>query len=220
MSKTPNTIGSLSQTREEYGALALLETNMHSDPIEQFKRWFDDYAQSGSTTHNAMVLSSIDEEQHPDSRVVLLKGLENGEFIFFTHYRSVKGLQIEANPFVALNFYWAHQARQVRVRGIVHRIDVALSDQYFHSRPLESQLSSMALEQSMEISGRDALEDAYHQVFEKYADSKTVVRPESWGGYAVVPNQIEFWQGRDNRLHDRIQYIRHEEKWRMQRLAP
>ncbi|PJD93929.1 MAG: pyridoxamine 5'-phosphate oxidase [Legionella sp.] len=212
-------IDHLPQTREEYGARHLLESEMHSNPIEQFKIWFDEYAQTEPTTYNAMVLSTVDHCNHPDSRIVLLKELDKNEFIFYTQYSGVKGLQMENNPFVALNFYWPQQARQVRVRGMVHRISAEQSDEYFYSRPRESQLSCMASPQSLKISGREELEAAYRKVCETYADIMTV-RPDSWGGYAVVPDEIEFWQGRDNRLHDRIQYIRHEDNWCMQRLTP
>ncbi|HVT62784.1 MAG TPA: pyridoxamine 5'-phosphate oxidase [Legionellaceae bacterium] len=214
-----NAIEHLSQTREEYGTCSLLEENIHPDPIEQFKIWFQQYANIQPTTHNAMVLSTVDQYNHPDSRIVLLKELDKDQFIFYTEYSGVKGLQMEINPFVALNFYWPEQARQIRIRGSVHRVSAAQSDKYFYSRPRESQLACMASPQSMKILGRQALETAYLKVFEKYAD-KATVRPETWGGYAVVPNQIEFWQGRDNRLHDRIQYTRHQEQWCIERLTP
>ena len=212
-------IDELSNTREEYGTASLLESDMNPDPIEQFKNWFDLHAQTEPTTYNAMVLSTVDECNHPDSRVVLLKELTAGEFVFYTHYTSTKGLQIDANPFVALNFYWPQHARQVRVRGKVHHVSPEQSDEYFHSRPLDSQFSSIASPQSKVIANQEALIASFQRVCTEHQHS-TPTRPESWGGYAVVPSQIEFWQGRDNRLHDRIQYRRHDNQWHMQRLAP
>ncbi len=212
-------IAELPQTREEYGAVALLEADMNPDPFEQFKHWFDQNAQLEPKTYNAMVLSTVDQHHHSDSRVVLLKELAAGEFVFYTHYDSEKGMQMESNPHVSLNFYWSYQARQIRVRGLVHRVSSEQSDEYFYSRPRESQLSSIASSQSSVIANREELDATYQRVCEEY-NSKKIVRPESWGGYAVVPSQIEFWQGRDSRLHDRIQYTRNEDQWHMQRLAP
>lgn len=210
-------IHDLSQTREEYGEMALIESDMHVDPIEQFKFWFEQYAQTDPITSNAMVLSTVDANSHPDSRIVLLKELMDGEFIFYTHYDSTKGLQMAHNPFVALNFFWPQLARQVRICGIVRQVSAAQSDEYFYSRPLESQFSTMISHQSSIIASREDLQTAYQKVRIDCAKPK---RPETWGGYAVKPQQIEFWQGRDNRLHDRIQYIFQENGWLMQRLAP
>jgi pyridoxamine 5'-phosphate oxidase len=209
----------LSQTREEYGSTSLFEADMDPNPIEQFKRWFDEHAQTEPKTYNAMVLSTVDDRNQPDSRVVLLKELADGAFVFYTHYDSAKGLQIAANSSVALNFYWPHSARQVRIRGQAHRVNAAHSDEYFYSRPVESQFSSIASHQSQVIPNQAALIAAYQQVRTK-AQNTAITRPESWGGYAVIPTHIEFWQGRDNRLHDRIQYILEETQWCMRRLAP
>lgn len=209
----------LADTREEYGDTPLLESQMHADPLMQFAEWFAAYSALNPQTANAMVLSTVDSHHHPDSRVVLLKELDKDQFIFYTQYNGVKGLQMEMNPFVALNFYWPQQARQVRVRGAVHRISAIESDKYFASRPRESQLSAMTASQSMELRGRTELEQAYLQRDSAYA-GKPIPRPEYWGGYAVVPDQIEFWQGRNNRLHDRIQYSRQGDSWRRCRLAP
>lgn len=213
-------IQDLSQTREEYGEIALVESEMHPDPIEQFSLWFELYAQAEPSTCNAMVLSTVDANNHPDSRVVLLKELTDGEFIFFSHYDSVKGLQMANNPFVALNFYWSHQMRQVRILGKARHISAAHSDEYFYSRPIDSQLSSIVSHQSSIVSSREALQADYQRAQNEYAHTHHITRPETWGGYAVMPTQIEFWQGRNNRLHDRIQYRYHENRWIMQRLAP
>lgn len=212
-------VDSLSQTREEYGNTALLESELCPDPFEQFKVWYDQHAQTEPNTHNAMVLSTVDEHNHPDSRVVLLKELKDGQFVFYTQYTSNKGQQMAGNAFVALNFYWSYQARQVRVRGQVLRLNTIQSDEYFHTRPRESQLASIASHQSTPILDRDTLEAMYQDAVTEY-HNQMIPRPEFWGGYAVVPSQIEFWQGRDNRLHDRIIYTRYEEQWQIQRLAP
>lgn len=213
-------IETLAQTREEYGSVSLLESDMDPNPIEQFKRWFDYFAQTEPTTYNAMVLSTVDQDNQPDSRVVLLKELSDEGFVFYTHYNSAKGLQMENNPFVALNFYWSQSAQQVRVRGKVHRVRAEQSDAYFCSRPLDSQFGSIASHQSQIIPNQEALIAAYQHVRAVHANEEVLSRPESWGGYAVVPSQIEFWQGRDNRLHDRIQYIKRNRLWTMCRLAP
>lgn len=212
-------INDLSQTREEYGEVALFEADMHPNPFEQFKDWFDQNARMDPKTCNAMVLSTVDQSNHPDSRIVLLKELMEGEFVFYSHYTSEKGLQISSNPQVALNFYWSNQSRQVRIRGWVHRISAAHSDEYFYSRPRASQLSGIASPQSTVLANREELDAAYQRVCAEYSD-KDIVRPKSWGGYAVVPSQIEFWQGRNSRLHDRIRYTKNGDHWQMQRLAP
>lgn len=217
--QSSNPIDRLPHTREEYGEVVLSEEHMHADPMQQFSEWFIAYAELNLGTANAMVLSTVDADHYPDSRVVLLKELDKDQFIFYTQYTSVKGLQMELNPFVALNFHWPQQARQVRVRGKVQRITAVESDVYFASRPRESQLGAVASSQSKEISGRQELEQAYLS-YEKLFAGKSISRPESWGGYAVTPHQIEFWQGRNNRLHDRIQYSREGDIWRRCRLAP
>jgi pyridoxamine 5'-phosphate oxidase len=213
-------IDNLHQAREEYGTLSLLEAEMDPDPIMQFKLWFELHAQLEPKTYNAMVLSTVDEQNHPDSRVVLLKEVDAGEFVFYTQYISTKGQQLQHNPWVALNFYWSHHIRQIRIRGKARRVSAAQSDEYFYSRPLASQCSSIASVQSQVIPNQDTLTTAYQRVCAEHQTQQSIVRPESWGGYAVEPYQIEFWQGRDNRLHDRIQYIKQEPGWLMQRLAP
>lgn len=212
-------IQDLAQTREEYGDRPLVETEMSPDPFVQFTLWFDQYAQLDPNTCNAMVLSTVDTDHHPDARVVLLKELLAGEFIFYTHYTSEKGIQMTNNPHVALTFYWSSQARQIRVRGCVRRLSAEQSDAYFHMRPRASQLSCLISHQSEPIANRAELEIAYQQVCRDNQD-KEIVRPDYWGGYAVMPSQIEFWQGRNSRLHDRIRYTRQDTSWHMQRLAP
>jgi len=209
----------LSNIREEYGALDLLEKDVALDPIKQFELWFQEHLDLVKNTPNSMVLSTVDSLGCPDSRVVLLKSLDKGRFVFYTNYYSAKGLQLENNPHAALNFYWAENMRQVRVRGVVIKVDEKQADEYFHSRPLPSQFSAIASPQSQEISSRDILFAKLEEVEKMYAD-KEVVRPKHWGGYALVPHEVEFWQGRDNRLHDRIKYYNKNDTWCFRRLAP
>ncbi|MDP3704722.1 MAG: pyridoxamine 5'-phosphate oxidase [Legionellaceae bacterium] len=214
-----NRFDDLPSIRQEYGTLDLLESTLHKNPIDQFEDWFTQHLQAEKNTPNAMVLSTVDQHGSPDSRVVLLKELDNGAFVFYTNYYSVKGLQLDHNPHAALNFYWPELMRQVRVRGVVNRVSKQQADEYFYSRPIASQLSTIASPQSAEISSREELDNALAQALQDYADKK-IIRPDHWGGYAVTPEEVEFWQGRDNRLHDRLQYYRKRDTWCCRRLAP
>jgi len=209
----------IADIRRDYGDLNLNESSISKDPIIQFKTWFDEVLEQEQHDPTAMVLSTVDEEGHPDSRVVLLKGIKNGSFIFYTNYNSAKGLQIQINSYVALNFYWPHMARQVRIRGTVEKISKELSDKYFSSRPINSQLGAIVSPQSQPIKDRAFLEAALNQLIHM-KDQEPIVRPEYWGGYKVAPERIEFWQGRDNRLHDRVSYYRQNNIWAHCRLAP
>lgn len=210
---------SLADIRRDYGELQLSEKSAENDPISQFKLWFDDVLQNEKNDPTAMVLSTVDEKGYPDSRVVLLKGLDEGNFIFYTNYQSVKAIQIQKNPYAALNFFWPQMARQVRIRGRVRKISTEQSDAYFSSRPLKSQYSAIISPQSQEIEGRALLEEELNQLIQRHGQ-KPVVRPDNWGGYMIIPDEIEFWQGRDNRLHDRIHYYRQDNRWLHRRLAP
>ncbi len=212
-------IEDLSNIRQNYGELELLEKDLATDPIIQFTLWFQEHTQLVKDTPNAMVLSTVDQHGWPDSRVVLLKGLDKEQFVFYTNYYSAKGLQLDANPHAALNFYWPENMRQVRVRGKVTKVSEKQADDYFHSRPVPSQFSTIASPQSQEISSRDKLFADLDKVVKMYA-GKEIVRPKHWGGYALTPQEIEFWQGRDNRLHDRIQYYYKNDTWCFRRLAP
>lgn len=208
----------LADIRRDYGELRLDEADIASCPIQQFQLWFSDVLQTETADPTAMVLSTLDSEGHPDSRVVLLKGIEDGSFVFYTNYNSAKSKQMQANPAVALNFYWPSLARQVRIRGDVEKIDTQQSDDYFSSRPIASQWSALISKQSTEIASRAELEAALEALRNK--NQQPVVRPEYWGGYRVTPREMEFWQGRDNRLHDRIHYSRQLKGWLIRRLAP
>jgi pyridoxamine 5'-phosphate oxidase len=209
----------MADIRREYGDLSLNEAIIHQCPIIQFKLWFEETSPEETSDPTAMLLSTVDEKGHPDSRVVLLKGLTDEGFIFYSNYQSAKGLQIKHNPHVALNFYWPQMSRQVRVRGRVKRTSKEQSDAYFASRPLTSQFSAIISPQSREINSRSDLELALNKLIAK-SENELIVRPKNWGGYIVIPDEMEFWQGRDNRLHDRIAYQKKKGKWIYCRLAP
>lgn len=211
--------GSLANIRREYGHLNLHEHSIDKCPIKQFKKWFEEVLLVEKTDPTAMVLSTVDEKGYPDSRVVLLKGLEDQSFVFYTNYESTKAVQLHANPYASLNFYWAQMARQVRIRGRVKRVPQKQSDAYFSSRPVVSQLSAMISPQSKEITSREELEDSLNKLITQYGQ-EPIIRPKNWGGYMVIPDEIEFWQGRDNRLHDRLLYYKKRGEWSCHRLAP
>ena len=212
-------VKTLANIRRDYGDLQLLEAEALADPILQFQRWFDEILITNIGDPNAMVLSTVDAKGDPDSRVVLLKGVdESGAFVFYTNYKSHKAEQIAHHAVVALNFYWPTMARQVRIRGEVVPTSASQSDEYFASRPLNSQWGAIASPQSTVIASREVLDTALEKLQKE--NQIPVKRPDHWGGYRVIPHEIEFWQGRDNRLHDRIFYNRKEESWHHYRLAP
>lgn len=215
MSQTKN----ISEIRREYGHLSLEESGLNPCPLKQFELWFEEVLTQEKNDPTAMVLSTVDEQGHPDARVVLLKGLIDGHFIFFTNYQSPKSKQLSSSPYAALTFFWPEMARQVRIRGRVERIPESQSDEYFSSRPFKSQVSAIVSPQSQIIESRKVLEDKIHQILSE-ASPETIARPEYWGGFQVIPQEVEFWQGRDNRLHDRILYVFHDSLWIPKRLAP
>ena len=208
----------LSDIRRDYGQLSLSEGEIKENPIAQFECWFMEVLKVEKQDPTAMVLSTVDESGHPDSRVVLLKAIDDNSFVFYTNYESTKSLQMSKNPYVALNFYWPEMARQVRVRGTVTRTSKAQSDEYFSSRPIASQLSAIVSPQSRKVDTRDELENRLNELIAQF--QQPILRPKHWGGYVVLPHEIEFWQGRDNRLHDRIHYFQENNTWTHRRLAP
>jgi len=209
----------ISDIRRDYGSLSLSEDEMPDNPVMQFERWFTDVLQTEKSDPTAMVLSTVDDKGYPDSRVVLLKGIDAGNFVFYTNYQSAKARQISQNPYVALNFYWPQMARQVRIRGRIKQTTAAQSDDYFASRPVASQFSAIASAQSTEIANRGELEQTLNQLIQTY-QQQAIMRPTHWGGYVVIPEEMEFWQGRDNRLHDRVHYYYQNGVWTHRRLAP
>jgi pyridoxamine 5'-phosphate oxidase len=205
----------------EYKRGALDEANCDSNPIEQFRRWITDARTADLTEPNAMTLSTATPEGRPSGRIVLLKQLTADEFVFYTNYTSRKGQEMESNPFVSLTFYWAELERQVRVEGQVRRVSRDQSEAYFRGRPKGSRLGALASHQSTPLPSRAPLEQTLTDLELKYRDSDDVPTPEWWGGYAVRPNALEFWQGRPNRLHDRIVYSRMGDSgWAIGRLSP
>lgn len=208
----------IADIRREYGDLSLKEEAMQACPLTQFKLWFEEVMLGEKSDPTAMTLSTVDAKGHPDSRVVLLKGLDEKGFIFYSNYQSAKGLELKHNPYAALNFYWPQMSRQVRVRGRVKRLAKEQSDAYFSSRPITSQLAAILSPQSRKIKAREGLELALHELMARH--EKPILRPKHWGGYLLLPNEIEFWQGRDNRLHDRISYFKKKGNWVYCRLAP
>ncbi|KTD52235.1 pyridoxamine 5'-phosphate oxidase [Legionella quinlivanii] len=208
----------LAEIRREYGNLTLDE-HVETDPFELFQRWFEEVLQIEISDPTAMVLSTTDERGLPDSRVVLLKGLEQDSFLFYTNYDSAKAMQLNRTPYAALNFYWPQLVRQVRIRGRVKRNSPEQSDDYFNSRPLASRISAVVSPQSAEINERMQLEKAFNDLLVKHSQ-EPIIRPRNWGGYLVLPDEFEFWQGRDNRLHDRLHFRHQEGNWICRRLAP
>jgi pyridoxamine 5'-phosphate oxidase len=210
---------SIADLRQDYRQQALLETEADPDPMVQFQRWFDQALAANLLEPNAMTLATVDSSGQPSARIVLLKGVDAQGFTFFTNYTGRKGQELAANPKAALVFLWGELERQVRIEGTVHQITPAESDEYFHSRPISSQLGAWASEQSQVIANRQVLEDRLAQLKEQFTNEE-IPRPPHWGGYRLVPNAIEFWQGRTSRLHDRLLYTREASAWQRVRLAP
>jgi pyridoxamine 5'-phosphate oxidase len=208
----------VSDLRQEYMRAGLSESHADPDPLRQFDIWLREAVQAGLPLPNAMTLATVDAAGNPAARIVLLKGLERGGFAFYTNYRSRKGRQLEARPAACLVFQWSELERQVRVEGAVEKVSAAESDTYFASRPLGARFSAWASEQSEVVPSRKTLEDEVAHAKQRYGDNPP--RPPHWGGYRVLPRSIEFWQGRADRLHDRLLYTRAGEAWRIERLAP
>ena len=210
----------IASIRRDYQMASLEEANTSANPMDQFEHWWEDAIASNIDEVNAFVLSTVDELGAPSSRVVLLKGYTPEGFVFFTNYDSAKGQEINANPLVAMNFFWKELERQVRITGSIKKISMEESDEYFHSRPLGSQVGAISSPQSKVIPNRDYLEQLVASNLEKYKDGN-VPLPSNWGGYIVHPTNIEFWQGRSSRLHDRIKYnLALDGQWAKVRLAP
>ncbi|MEP6615024.1 MAG: pyridoxamine 5'-phosphate oxidase [Ginsengibacter sp.] len=206
--------------RKEYSKRALSEENVDTDAIRQFARWWDEAMESQVEEINAMTLATCSLDARPSARIVLLKGFSEAGFIFFTNYNSKKGRDLEENPRASLVFFWKELERQVRIEGIVKKTSEKESDEYFDIRPLQSRISAFSSPQSQVIESRQYLENIVVENKNRYADVP-VTRPSHWGGYIVKPEIIEFWQGRRNRLHDRLQYKTDAEgHWYIERLAP
>ena len=205
--------------RKEYTRAGLTESDADSDPIAQFRRWFGEALAADLHEPNAMILATATPDGRPSARVVLLKGFDERGFVFYTNYEGRKGAELEANPYCALVFYWAELERQVRVEGHARRVTEKEADEYFRSRPRGSQLGALVSEQSRPVGGREALEEKLRWLEAEY-EGREVLRPQFWGGYRVEPDSIEFWQGRENRLHDRLLYRLSDGEWGRERLQP
>lgn len=208
----------LAALRAEYELGGLDEADLPADPLDLFAAWFDAVVDAGIGEPNAMVLATA-HDGAPSSRTVLLKGVEDGGFVFFTNYGSRKGAELAAEPRCSLLFGWYALQRQVRIEGIAEQTSRAVTEEYFASRPRGSQLGAWASEQSTEVADRAALEAAYAAVEERFG-AEEIPPPPDWGGYLVRPSRIEFWQGRRDRMHDRLAYVREPDGWRTVRLAP
>ena len=210
----------LTHLRKEYAKATLDISTINHDPVLQFEKWFSEALKSDVHEPNAMNLATINEHGGPSSRIVLLKGIEEHRFQFYTNYQSKKGKELEHNPACALTFFWPELERQVRIEGVAERIDVAQSTAYFQSRPRNSQVGAWASPQSTIIKDREILEERLKKIEEKFEHTDKLPKPHQWGGFQIEPFLFEFWQGRPGRLHDRIEYLLVESKWEIHRLAP
>ena len=208
----------IADLRQEYMRESLDEHDVARDPLVQFNRWFDEAVAAKMPMLNSMTLATVSAAGQPSARIVLLKGVDARGFVFFTNYASRKGVDLAANPVAALLFHWVELEREVRIEGHVEKVSTRESDDYFASRPLGSRHAAIASPQSEVVPDRAALEKSFAAAEKSHGSAP--VRPPQWGGYRVQPSSLEFWQGRPNRLHDRVLYTRVGESWKIERLAP
>ena len=209
----------LKNIRKEYKLMELSKNNVDPNPFKQFAVWLKEAMDSGNPEPSAMVLSTVADNGKPSSRIVLLKHSSEQGFEFFTNYHSKKGRHLKDRPFASLLFFWPELERQVRIEGTIEKLDPSESDEYFISRPVESQIGAWASPQSTSIPNRKTLVDWYKE-FEEIFKTTAMARPDHWGGYRLIPDLFEFWQGREKRLHDRIEYRDSKNGWLISRLAP
>ncbi|KAJ7965776.1 NAD(P)H-hydrate epimerase [Quillaja saponaria] len=214
----------ISSLRENYISPDFLEEHVEADPINQFRKWFDDVIAAGLREPNAMSLSTAGKDGKPSSRMVLLKGVDKDGFVWYTNYESRKANELSENPHASLLFYWEGLNRQVRVEGSVQKVSDEESERYFHSRPRGSQIGAIVSKQSTVVPGRNVLHQEYKELEEKFSDGSLIPKPKNWGGYRLTPKLFEFWRGQKSRLHDRLLYSPHEingqRTWKVERLAP
>lgn len=210
----------MDEKKNSYSGAGLDETTADPDPLKQFQRWFDEARAAALPLPEAMTLATATKDGKPSARLVLLKHADEHGFVFYTNYGSQKALELDTNPQAALVFYWPQLERQVRVEGSVSKVTAAESNEYFQTRPRESQIGALASPQSEVISGRDVLQQRFEELAELYRD-REIERPDHWGGYRLRPERIEFWKGRPGRLHDRLRYTPQADgSWTIERLAP
>ncbi len=205
--------------RKEYAREQLTEDGVQQDPLGQFASWFDEAMASELPEPTAMILATADASGQPSARAVLLKGVDERGFVWYTNYASRKGAQLAENPQAALLFFWPELERQIRIEGTVERVSDAEIQEYFASRPHESKIGAWASDQSAVIDSQEALQQKFANV-SKHFENKDVPPPPTWGGYRLRPHMYEFWQGRPSRLHDRLRYTRTSEEWKLERLQP
>jgi pyridoxamine 5'-phosphate oxidase len=205
--------------RKEYNRGEILSFNLLSNPFDQFSKWFDEAATNGVEESNAVVLATVGKDCRPSARFVLIKEFDKNGFSFFTNYLSKKGRQIDENPYGALLFPWHIMQRQVRIEGKIKKLTDEKADEYFQTRPEGSRIAAWISPQSHEIQSREYFEKQAHEIGIKY-QNRSIPRPQYWGGYRLIPDLFEFWQGRENRLHDRFEYFLSGNEWKMRRLAP
>ena len=209
----------IADLRREYTLETLSRSSVDPDPIVQFKKWFDEALSAEVMEPNAMTLATVNAQNQPSARIVLLKGFDQAGLVFFTNYRSAKGEQLAHNPRAALVFFWKELERQVRIEGQVSQVSRDESEAYFQTRPRGSQIGALASNQSRVVASRNELEKRFKEIEHRFAE-QTIPTPPHWGGYRLAPHSFEFWQGRQSRLHDRIRYRLDNNGWRIERLEP
>lgn len=209
----------LANIREEFTKGKLHRSDLAKDPIAQFNKWMNEALQAECLHPTAMALATVDADQRPNNRIVLLKEVNEQGFVFFTNYESRKGSELKEQPYACINFFWGELERQVRISGKVKKVSDEQSDAYFQSRPRESRLGALASPQSQKIENGDSLLQNYQNLKTKF-EGKTIPRPAHWGGYVLTPDAIEFWQGRASRMHDRFLYSLENNEWTIDRLGP
>jgi len=214
-----NTAAEINRLRQVYSKEILDESMVNSNPILQFDLWMKEALEADVPEPHAMNISTVSKDGKPSSRIVLLRDFSDNGFVFYSNYNSKKGNDINENNFGAINFFWPQLERQIRIEGVLEKVDSKISDNYFASRPHDSQLGAWASNQSQVLKNREELEEKFAALKKKFSGVK-VPRPEHWGGYILKPNSIEFWQGRPSRIHDRIRYYSVNKKWKTERLSP
>lgn len=204
--------------RRQYSKSTLSASSVSKDPFKQFEKWFQDVLKSGFLEPNAMTLATATKAGKPSARIVLLKGIHDNGFVFYTNYKSKKGKEIEENPYGSLLFYWDKLERQIRIEGTIEKVSQKESEEYFNTRPYKSRVGAWASKQSSVIESRSAIVKEFLKYMMKFKNH--VPLPDVWGGYRLIPDSFEFWQGRPNRLHDRVRYIKNKSGWKIDRLAP